>query len=88
LRLPVVASAAAPGAELSGAAVRLVVPTPPAGNADIFGRDSRQKLGSALKQRSVVENRAGANGGIGADFVAKSAPDGYTLLVTASGPSS
>jgi len=56
------------------------------GNADIFGRTLSQKLGEALKQPFVVENRAGANGGIGADFVAKSVPDGYTLLVTANGP--
>src|SRR2546430_17608992 len=66
--------------------VHLVVPYAAGGNADIFGRTLAQKLGDALKQPFVVENRAGANGGIGADFVAKSAPDGYTLLVTANGP--
>ena len=66
--------------------VRLVVPYAAGGNADIFGRILAQKLGDALKQPFVVENRAGANGGIGADFVAKSPPDGYTLLVTANGP--
>jgi tripartite-type tricarboxylate transporter receptor subunit TctC len=66
--------------------VRLVVPYAAGGNADIFGRTLAQKLGDALKQPFVVENRAGANGGIGADFVAKSPPDGYTLLVTANGP--
>src|SRR5256714_14781713 len=66
--------------------VRLVVPYAAGGNADIFGRTLAQKLGDALKQPFVVENRAGANGGIGTDFVAKSAADGYTLLVTASGP--
>src|SRR5258708_5169725 len=66
--------------------VHLVVPYAAGGNADIFGRTLAQKLGDALKQPFVVENRAGANGGIGADFVAKSAADGYTLLVTANGP--
>jgi tripartite-type tricarboxylate transporter receptor subunit TctC len=66
--------------------VRIVVPYAAGGNADILGRTLAQKLGDALKQPFVVENRAGANGGIGTDFVAKSAPDGYTLLVTASGP--
>src|SRR5258707_5331184 len=66
--------------------VRVVVPYVAGGNADIWARTLAQKLGDALKQPFVVENRAGANGGIGADFVAKSAPDGYTLLVTASGP--
>src|SRR5438552_13375621 len=66
--------------------VRVVVPYVAGGNADIFGRTLGQKLGDALKQPFVVENRAGANGGIGAEFVAKSAPDGYTLLAVASGP--
>src|SRR5262245_28120665 len=66
--------------------VKIVVPYSAGGNADILGRTLAQKLGDALKQPFVVENRAGANGGIGTDFVAKSAPDGYTLLVTASGP--
>ena len=66
--------------------VRIVVPYSAGGNADILGRTLAQKLGDALKQPFVVENRAGANGGIGTEFVAKSAPDGYTLLVTASGP--
>jgi tripartite-type tricarboxylate transporter receptor subunit TctC len=66
--------------------VRIVVPYAAGGNADILGRTLAQKLSEALKQPFVVENRAGANGGIGTDFVAKSAPDGYVLLVTASGP--
>src|SRR5260221_5391558 len=65
--------------------VHLVVPYVAGGNADIFGRTLAQKLGDAFRQAFIVENRAGANGGIGADFVAKSAPDGYTLLVTANG---
>src|SRR5260221_3292819 len=66
--------------------VRIVVPYSAGGNADILGRALGQKLGDALKQPFVVENRGGANGGIGTDLVAKAAPDGYTLLVTASGP--
>jgi tripartite-type tricarboxylate transporter receptor subunit TctC len=66
--------------------VRIIVPYSAGGNADILGRTLAQKLGDALKQPFVVENRAGANGGIGTDLVAKAAPDGYTLLVTASGP--
>jgi tripartite-type tricarboxylate transporter receptor subunit TctC len=66
--------------------VRIVVPYSAGGNADILGRTLAQKLGDAMRQPFVVENRAGANGGIGTDFVAKAAPDGYTLLVTASGP--
>src|SRR5438309_2543736 len=86
LALAVVASAAASAQDYPARPVHLVVPYAAGGNADIFGRTLAQKLGEALKQPFVVENRAGANGGIGADFVAKSAPDGYTLLVTANGP--
>ena len=66
--------------------VRVVVPYAAGGNADIFGRTLAQKLGEAFKQSFVVENKPGANGGIGTDFVAKSAADGTTLLTTASGP--
>jgi len=66
--------------------VRVIVPYVAGGAADIFGRTLAQKLGDALKQPFVVENRGGANGGIGSDVVAKSVPDGYTLLATASGP--
>jgi tripartite-type tricarboxylate transporter receptor subunit TctC len=66
--------------------VRLIVPYVAGGAADIFGRSIGQKLSEALKQNFVVENRPGANGGIGTEFVARSAPDGYTLLATASGP--
>ena len=66
--------------------VRLVVPYIAGGNADIWARTLGLKLTEAFKQPFVVENRPGANGGIGAEFVARSAPDGYTLLATASGP--
>jgi tripartite-type tricarboxylate transporter receptor subunit TctC len=82
LLLPLVAQAQ----DYPAKPVRIVVPYSAGGNADILGRTLAQKLGDALKQPFVVENRAGANGGIGTDFVAKSVPDGYTLLVTASGP--
>ena len=82
LLLPLVA----PAQDYPAKPVRIVVPYSAGGNADILGRTLAQKLGDALKQPFVVENRAGANGGIGTDFVAKSVPDGYTLLVTASGP--
>src|SRR3954468_19961655 len=66
--------------------VRLIVPYVAGGNADIWARTLSQKLTESLKQAFVVENKPGANGGIGTDFVAKSAPDGYTLLAVASGP--
>jgi len=66
--------------------VKLVVPYAAGGAADIFGRIVAQKLSEALKEQFIVENKPGANGGIGTDLVAKSPADGYTLLVTASGP--
>src|SRR2546423_5281329 len=66
--------------------VRVIVPYVAGGNADIWARTLSQKLTESLKQAFVVENKPGANGGIGTDFVAKSTPDGYTLLAVASGP--
>src|SRR5205807_2294290 len=74
------------GQEYPSKPVRVVVPYVAGGAADIFARTLGQKLSEAFKQGFVVENKPGANGGIGAAFVAKSAPDGYTLLATASGP--
>ncbi len=64
--------------------VRIVVPYPPGGTVDVVARVVAQRLSEQLGQQFVVENRAGANGTVGSDFVAKAAPDGYTLLVQAS----
>lgn len=60
--------------------IRLVVPYPPGGPNDIIGRIVAQKLGDALGQQLIVDNRPGAGGNIGTGVVAKSPPDGYTLL--------
>jgi len=63
--------------------VRIVIPLSPGGTTDVPGRIVAQKLSDTLGQQFFVENRAGAGGTIGADYVAKAAPDGYTLLLTA-----
>lgn len=62
--------------------VRLVIPFGPGGTADTFGRLIAGRLPESLGQQVVTDNRAGAGGLIGADIVAKSAPDGYTLVVS------
>ncbi|MDB5881083.1 MAG: hypothetical protein JWP43_961 [Ramlibacter sp.] len=61
--------------------VRIVVPSSPGGGTDVFGRLLAQALTDQLKQAFVVDNKPGASGNIGADIVAKSEPDGYTILV-------
>ena len=60
--------------------VRLVVPYPPGGSNDVLSRITAQAMTPALGQQIIVDNRAGAGGMIGADHVAKSAPDGYSLV--------
>src|SRR5215467_9495114 len=65
--------------------VKIVVPWPPSGNVDITARTVAPALGEALGQQVIVENRAGAGGRIGTEAVAKSPPDGYTLLLGSSG---
>ncbi len=63
--------------------VKLVVPFPPGGSLDIIGREIAQRLTEAWGQSVIVENKPGAGGNIGADYVAKSAPDGYTVVMGA-----
>ena len=63
--------------------VKVIVTFPPGGTPDIYGRVLSQELSNLWKQAVVVENKAGASGTIGTDFVAKATPDGYTLLFAA-----
>jgi tripartite-type tricarboxylate transporter receptor subunit TctC len=75
------ADSAGPAAEYPNRTVRFVVPIPPGGSADTVARTVAQKLGDAWGQPVVVDNRAGANGIIATELVAKSKPDGYTVLL-------
>lgn len=61
--------------------IKIIVPYPPGGGVDGVARTYAQRLGEVLNATVLVENKAGASGAIGADLVAKSAPDGYTLLI-------
>ena len=67
--------------------IRLVVPAPAGAFADIVGREYADRLSKKLKQPVIVDNRGGASGAIAYSNVAKSAPDGYSLLITNTGPS-
>jgi tripartite-type tricarboxylate transporter receptor subunit TctC len=72
---------AAPAQTWPAKTIRIVVPYTPGGSSDIIARAIAEPLAAALKQSVIVENRAGANGNTGTDNVAKSPPDGYTLLL-------
>jgi tripartite-type tricarboxylate transporter receptor subunit TctC len=61
--------------------IKLVIPQPPGGHSDVVGRTLQPKLAELLQQPVVIDNRGGAGGTIGAEAVARAAPDGYTLLL-------
>ena len=80
-----VASQARANTDYPNRAVRTVVPFPPGGTTDVIGRIIAEDLGMELGQSFYIDNRGGAGGTLGADVVAKSKPDGYTLLIFHSG---
>jgi len=80
--LAVLAAASAQAQTYPAKPIRMIVPYAAGGTSDILARQIGPKLSEAWGQPVVVENKTGANGNVGADFVAKSAPDGYTLLLT------
>ena len=79
--LAVLPAPAAMAQDYPSRSVKIIVPFGPGGPADVFARQLAQHLSDGLKQSFVVENRPGAGSIIGTDAVAKSAPDGYTLLL-------
>ena len=70
---------------LAGKQIRLIVPFPAGGPTDIVARPLGQMLGEAVKATVLIDNRAGAGGSVGAEAVARSAPDGQTLLMATVG---
>src|ERR1035437_2186197 len=80
------AAAAAQAQAYPAKPVRVVVQFPPGGTPDTYGRVMAAELAKVWNQSVVVENRTGASGNIGTDYVAKSAADGYTLLFAADAP--
>ena len=75
------ARAQSPAADFPSRPVRMIIPYPAGGTTDVIGRMLAQKLGEVWHQPVVVENRGGAAGILGSEYVAKSAPDGYTILM-------
>ena len=85
LALPLGAHVAATAQTYPSKPVRIVVPFAPGGGADVVGRLLAQRLGDGMKAQFVLENKSGAGGVIGTEIVAKSPPDGYTLVIATSG---
>jgi tripartite-type tricarboxylate transporter receptor subunit TctC len=85
LLLPLLAAAGVCAQAYPTKPVKIIVPFSAGGSVDMVARLVGKRLGETLGQPFIIDNRAGASGNIGADFVAKSAPDGYTLLATGPG---
>ena len=85
LCMAALATGAALAADYPDKPIRLVVPFPAGGATDLMARTLGQKLGERLGQSAIIENRAGAGGGVGTEAVAAAAPDGYTLLFATMG---
>lgn len=82
----ILASWSAAAQNWPNSSVSVIVPWPPGGPSDIAARPVAKRLGEALGQPFVIDNRAGAGGNIGSAAAAKAAPDGHTLLITSSAP--
>jgi tripartite-type tricarboxylate transporter receptor subunit TctC len=85
LAAPLAAHAQTPGSDWPNKPIRWVIPFPPGGAMDAIARTLGEKAGKSLGQPFVIDNKPGAGGNIGADFVAKAPADGYTLMITSIG---
>ena len=85
LAAPLAAHAQTPASDWPNKPIRWVIPFPPGGAMDAIARTLGEKAGKTLGQPFVIDNKPGAGGNIGADFVAKSPADGYTLMITSIG---
>src|ERR1700734_2875174 len=84
--IPLAATATMAAAEYPDRPITIVVPYTPGGTVDLLARALGPRLTAAFKQEIVVDNRPGAGGSAGAEYVAKAAPDGYTLLLSTNSP--
>jgi tripartite-type tricarboxylate transporter receptor subunit TctC len=88
LASPIMLAVPAQGQTWPSRPIRIIVPYPAGQSADILGRVMAEQLTKALGQQVIVENKPGAGGTIGVDVAAKAPPDGYTLVIMKSRPTS